>query len=697
MISALIACLCVGKLAGQSLVDDAKHHSTGPGDRDLLDIRWMLVGHRVADPSRHMLAVSYDNKTLVSAGNIDMTLKIWDLERHVLKRTIVAYELNGIKYVDLNRDGTQVLAGSEFAACIYNTKSGQLIRKVNLGLYVDAAKLTSAGTLACLDDKHVTLIDPATGKHYLEVKKILPNDIPISPDRRFLFVFETRFINEIGSDGNTFQAPCQFITWTSMNGSTYDYTVSQMVDPVDQLVSCLDQNYLVTLDKQYMRLDRLGYRSKVYSFSDRIPDAVSVDRIMASSDGGTFLVSVRSSRTKRIDYYIYDSESLNLNGIISGTSYSDMENATSGYSSRSLALSRLGLFVYAGNSEYRGGVSVARPPVLELWGVEGKRTRGYLDNGSAICDTAISEDGKIFAYSLTEGRIKFYDRATAQYLKFLDCPRVFWNGLMAPAPMSDLVITKDFVAGASPGPYVFVKPMNGGEFKGKHLIDPETGWSDRPVMCGYDEGKKILVTTPRSTLGLRMMETVSGKLLKTYEPKVPLNQVLRAGKYVVGASSRRLYVWDIESGKLENKIDVDFSAVSTITAYKDKLYAGGFDGKIECFDLLTGKKGKEFIGHEATVIALAVSPNGKTLVSRSDDAGEEFPMRTWDVESAKLLAKYGDEVGPMERTFIAGNSIRFTPDGKYFIFGRGDGSVVYVKLDTTPPKETPIEMEKPKI
>ncbi len=698
MFSAAIACICLGYLPAQSLVDDAKHRSTGPGDRDMLDIQWMLVGHRIADPPRHLLSVSYDNKTLVSAGNVDMTLKVWDLERHVLKRTIVVYDLENIKYVDVNRDGTQVLAGSSFAACVYNSKSGQLLRRIRFKDQVKAAKLTFAGTLACLNDHFVSLVDPSTGEIYAIIDRILPNDVPITPDRRMLFVHKTTLSTGVAEDGTTVNLFSQAISWYPVTlGLTDRYGISQQIDTVDELVNALDLNRLVTLDKQYMRLALNEYRTEYYRLSAKMPNAFSVDRILASSDGGNFLVSAMSTKSKRNEYYIYNSESLTLSGIIADSTYSDMERTTSGYSSRCLALCRLGLFIFAGNSEYRGGISVARPPVLELWGVEGKRTRGYLDNGSAICDTAISEDGKIFAYSLTEGRVKFYNRETAEYIKFLDCPRVFYNGQMTPAPMSDLVITKDYVAGASPGPYVFVKPINGGEFKGKHLIDPETGWSDRPVMCGYDEGKKILVTTPRSILGLRLMETVSGKLLKTYEPRVPLNQVLRAGKYVVGASAKRIYVWEIETGKLANKIDCDFSTVTTIAISKDMLFVGSNDGKIECLDLLTGKKGKEFRGHEARIIALSVSPNGKTLVSRSNDAAEEFPLRTWDIETAKTIAKYGDEVGPMEREFIAGNYIRFTPDGKFYIFGRGDGSVVYVKLDTTPPKEPPVEIEKPRI
>ena len=76
MLVAAIAFLFTGPLVGQFQVDDSKHRSTGPGDRDLLDIQWMLVGHRTADPTRHMLSLAYDNKTLVSAGSVDMTLKV---------------------------------------------------------------------------------------------------------------------------------------------------------------------------------------------------------------------------------------------------------------------------------------------------------------------------------------------------------------------------------------------------------------------------------------------------------------------------------------------------------------------------------------------------------------------------------------------------------------------------------------------
>jgi len=91
---------------------------------------------------------------------------------------------------------------------------------------------------------------------------------------------------------------------------------------------------------------------------------------------------------------------------------------------------------------------------------------------------------------------------------------------------------------------------------------------------------------------------------------------------------------------------------------------GGEDGVIVLWDLKSGRKVRQFEGHEAAVRSCPFSPAGDRLVSASYDG----TVRLWDVESGKCL-----KIWKQHSDWVTGAAI--SSDGKLAISGSKDGTV----------------------
>ena len=69
-------------------------------------------------------------------------------------------------------------------------------------------------------------------------------------------------------------------------------------------------------------------------------------------------------------------------------------------------------------------------------------------------------------------------------------------------------------------------------------------------------------------------------------------------------------------------------------------------------------------GHEAAILKIAFSPNGKTIVSSSSDRS----LKAWDSTTLAEKAVAADQSD-------WGQALAFHPDGKTFVVGRYDGSL----------------------
>jgi WD40 repeat protein len=150
------------------------------------------------------------------------------------------------------------------------------------------------------------------------------------------------------------------------------------------------------------------------------------------------------------------------------------------------------------------------------------------------------------------------------------------------------------------------------------------------------------------------------------------------GKYVAtGGSDNTIKLWDIAQGKLARTLTGHTDDVQTIAFSPDGQVlasgAGGWDNPgestIKLWRVSNGNLLDTFEGHGDWVQKVAFSPDGKILISSGRDG--TYPsvnsrIKLWRIPDGQLL-EYYDELA---------FDLAFSPDGRQFSYGQGNGSVV---------------------
>jgi len=103
---------------------------------------------------------------------------------------------------------------------------------------------------------------------------------------------------------------------------------------------------------------------------------------------------------------------------------------------------------------------------------------------------------------------------------------------------------------------------------------------------------------------------------------------------------------------------------------KRALVASG-DRSVRFYDVEGRRDLKRFVGHTASVWAVALSPDAKSAASGSLDG----TARVWDAQSGLEVGKYADHTGLV-------SAVAFAPNGKWVLSGDFAGTVAYWKAAT---------------
>ncbi|EJD08073.1 WD40 repeat-like protein [Fomitiporia mediterranea MF3/22] len=128
-----------------------------------------------------------------------------------------------------------------------------------------------------------------------------------------------------------------------------------------------------------------------------------------------------------------------------------------------------------------------------------------------------------------------------------------------------------------------------------------------------------------------------------------------AGIYAspVSQSTPQIYLSMLSLSKGESEVSKHFSQTHPAI----ETYRSGTKVTTACI--------KNFIGHTGQVISVGFSPDGKHVVSGSDD----WTIRIWDASSGEAIA------GPFEGHTSSVRSVSFSPDGKHIVSGSYDKTI----------------------
>lgn len=138
-----------------------------------------------------------------------------------------------------------------------------------------------------------------------------------------------------------------------------------------------------------------------------------------------------------------------------------------------------------------------------------------------------------------------------------------------------------------------------------------------------------------------------------------------------GSGDSTLRLWDLTNGAEIRRFRGHTRAVLNVAITPDGKTAltAGFDGVVYIWNLETGERIGEFDGHlgKTYVSTLTVSPDGKYALS--SDEGGDYTLLEWDIKTGAIVQRFAGHTGRVR-------SAVFSPDGKWIVSGSEDMTII---------------------
>jgi WD40 repeat protein len=174
----------------------------------------------------------------------------------------------------------------------------------------------------------------------------------------------------------------------------------------------------------------------------------------------------------------------------------------------------------------------------------------------------------------------------------------------------------------------------------------------------------------------------------SYNPAVALYALALdpiSGRIYCGGDDAAIHVFDPAADKKQavarwSKHENYIAALTWVQQPARKvLISGGFDRRLIWWDTGTGQPLRSIEGHEGWVRDLAVTRDGKHLVS----VGDDMLLKLWDVERGRLERTFaGHERQTPQGHVTALYAVAVSPDGKHAASGDRIGAVRVWELET---------------
>jgi WD40 repeat protein len=142
--------------------------------------------------------------------------------------------------------------------------------------------------------------------------------------------------------------------------------------------------------------------------------------------------------------------------------------------------------------------------------------------------------------------------------------------------------------------------------------------------------------------------------------------------HVLAGQGVSVRAWDPATGRELQRLTGHTDAVRGVAVSADgrQVVTGGDDRTVRLWDLPTGREIQRLGRHKGPVTGVALSPDGKLILS----AGRDQALRLWEAGSGRELRTFGVPRGPVL-------CVVFTPDGRGALSGHFDTTLRLWDLD----------------
>ena len=374
----------------------------------------------------------------------------------------------------------------------------------------------------------------------------------------------------------------------------------------------------------------------------------------------------------------------------------------------SVALSADGKRVVAGSHD----------GTLKLWDVASEALLlSFEGHAEEIHSVAFSPDGARVVSGGSDKTLKLWDDATGTLIRsFEGYAEPVWSIAISPPHVARFVSGTDdgriwlwngttgqllhnFKGHTGPVNSVAFSPLgtqlvSGGQDKTLKLWDTASGTILRRFeghseairsVAFSPEGARLLSGSGRPYQGsLELWDATNGQPLHTFECLTethavgPVNSVAFSpdgGRVVFacGGNYGMLMLWDAASGELLRSFDAATSEFKSVAFSPDgkQLVSGSDDGRVWLWDAANGHLLHEIRGHDHFVTSVAFSPDGRRLLSGSLDQ----TLKLWDTGNGQLLRTFEGHTGGIL-------SVAFAPAGNFVLSGSLDGTTCIWQIAT---------------
>lgn len=586
------------------------------------------------------LAFSPDGKVLASGGGRDSEIRLWNVEKGLLVRTLEGHT-NPVFFVGFSSDGKILVSASDDKTIrIWNSENGRMVKSFDIGVTALAISPDRRFFVSGSNNGAISIWDIESG---LRVKSL--------KDRPAAVTALT-----YSSDGNTIVSGTRngIVDFWDLETAQAVNTIESDQDGTDSILFFNNGQTLVTGKRNLRRVALWNNKTRDKKESN---DAIDDLEVVILSPDRT-IIATRTGNVKAGNY------GTNLISVATGKLlgyYGGHENSV-----ESIAISPDGKTLASG--------SIDR--TVKLWNLEsGKQVFSLGGNLDAIGPIAFSNDGRTLISSSCQwdNTVKVWNLETGAKVKSIEIPK--------PAEEPEHVIEslafsadgKSFSAQCRDTKINIWNTYTG------ELVNfiPSDG---QIVSVAFSPDGRTIASAESFAPKLWNRET--GKLIRTFEghDKMVLTVAFSPnGKMLASGSwDETIKLWNIQTGRLIKSLEnhdgriafIGFSPNGKMLAsFEENHLEEKPDYTIKLWDLASGLQVKSLEGHSSSILAVSFSADGKFVVSGSQDE----TIRIWETETGRQVKALTGHRGGVGSAFLS-------PNGRVLVSSGQDGTVKFWDL-----------------